>query len=329
MDSNYNNYNPYTNQQQAGENSMVGSNFEQQPVKKSGFGVKMLKVVVIALIFGLVAGATGLGILRFGGEALGLFQEANGNPGGNEIENNKIPGSGNLGNGGETGSSQEGNSQNPPVTDPIPDTDNDTDNLVIMMDVSELVEDAMPCIVAITNISETYVQGMWGPGRTEETESCGTGFLVQQDGQYVYIATNNHVVEGAKELTVQFCDGAEVQAEIKGQIPSRDLAVIKVALKDMPAETRQAVRIARLGDSNELKVGEGAIAIGNALGYGQSVTTGVVSALGRSVTVTDSVTGTTIVNNNLIQTDAAINPGNSGGALFNAKGEVIGINSVK
>ena len=332
MDSNYNNYNnynPYTNPQQAGENSMGGSNFEQQPVKKRGFGVKMLKVVVIALIFGLVAGATGLGILRFGGEALGLFQEANGNPGGNgDGGNNQKPGIGNN-NDGEKNPSQEGNSQTPPVTDPIPDTDNDTDNLVIMMDVSELVEDAMPCIVAITNISETYVQGMWGPGRTEETESCGTGFLVQQDGQYVYIATNNHVVEGAKELTVQFCDGAEVQAEIKGQIPSRDLAVIKVALKDMPAETKQAVRIARLGDSNELKVGEGAIAIGNALGYGQSVTTGVVSALGRSVTVTDSVTGTTIVNNNLIQTDAAINPGNSGGALFNAKGEVIGINSVK
>ena len=153
--------------------------------------------------------------------------------------------------------------------------------------------------------------------------------MVEQDNEYIYIATNNHVVEGAKELTVQFSDNAEVKAQIKGQVASKDLAVIKVAIKDIPKETLTVIKLARLGDSNALEVGEGAIAIGNALGYGQSVTTGVVSALGRSVTVTDSSTGTTIVNNNLIQTDAAINPGNSGGALFNVKGEVIGINSVK
>ena len=116
---------------------------------------------------------------------------------------------------------------------------------------------------------------------------------------------------------------------VKGTVASKDLAVITVALEDINPETLSVIRIATLGDSNSLEVGEAAIAIGNALGYGQSVTTGVISALGRSVTVQDSTTGTTIINNNLIQTDAAINPGNSGGALLNIKGEVIGINSVK
>ena len=302
MENNYYNaYNPYTNPDlQNTSTTHVPSG--QEPQKKNSAGKKFIQTIAFAIIFGLVAGATGLGVVYFGGNSFGLFQEAGGNP---YPEDNKVP------------------------TNPIPETNNNVSSVVAIMDVSDLVRDAMPCIVAITNISETYVQGMWGQVYPKETESCGTGFLIEQDDEYIYIATNNHVVEGAKKLTVQFSDNAEVQAEIKGQVASKDLAVIKVALKDIPEETRNIIRLARLGDSNALEVGEGAIAIGNALGYGQSVTTGVVSALGRSVTVTDSTTGTTIVNNNLIQTDAAINPGNSGGALFNVKGEVIGINSVK
>ncbi|MGN1155699.1 MAG: S1C family serine protease [Agathobacter sp.] len=316
MDNNYyNNYNPYTNPH------------NQSPRKKSNLGTKFVKLVAIALVFGLVAGGTGLGVMYIGADYLGITQNVSGGANTGSGNNNGNSNNGSSNNG--SGNSNNGDNLQQVVTDPIPETDEPSGSVVAIMDVSDLVKDAMPCIVAITNISETYVQGMWGQTYVQESESCGTGFLVQQDNEYVYIATNNHVVEGAKELTVQFSDNTEVKAEIKGQVATKDLAVVKVALSDIPEETRNIIRIARLGDSNALEVGEGAIAIGNALGYGQSVTTGVVSALGRSVTVTDSSTGTTIVNNNLIQTDAAINPGNSGGALFNVQGEVIGINSVK
>lgn len=331
MDSNnyYNNYNPYTNPNSQEERRNTTEHMEggQPPRKKASLGTKIIRTIAIALVFGLVAGGVGLGIIYVGGSSLGIFQEASGTPGedGNKNPNSELENDKNSNNEDNNGDS----TNKLPVTDPIPETNKPSSSVVAIMDVSDLVKDAMPCIVAITNLSETYVQGMWGQGYVQESESCGTGFLVEQDNEYIYIATNNHVVDGAKELTVQFSDNAEVKAQIKGQVASKDLAVIKVALKDIPKETRDVIRLARLGDSNALEVGEGAIAIGNALGYGQSVTTGVVSALGRSVTVTDSASGTTIVNNNLIQTDAAINPGNSGGALFNVNGEVIGINSVK
>ena len=334
MDSNnyYNNYNPYThpNSQEERRNTTEHMEGGQPPRKKASLGTKIIQTCAIALVFGLVAGGVGLGLIYVGGSSLGIFQEASGTPG-SDNDNVINPGKDNNGQSDSTNNDKDnGDSTNKlPVTDPIPETNKPSSSVVAIMDVSDLVKDAMPCIVAITNLSETYIQGMWGQGYVQESESCGTGFLVEQDNEYIYIATNNHVVEGAKELTVQFSDNAKVKAQIKGQVASKDLAVIKVALKDIPKETRDVIRLARLGDSNALEVGEGAIAIGNALGYGQSVTTGVVSALGRSVTVTDSASGTTIVNNNLIQTDAAINPGNSGGALFNVNGEVIGINSVK
>ncbi len=340
MDNNY--YNPYTNNGSVAGGSnevhtvanMLENNAENSTGKKkqaAGFGKRILQTIAIALIFGLVAGSVGVGVVYVGGKSLGLFRPTGGFPsgdfddfgeGGNRPGNNDFGSPDGTGNTGNIGSGDN-------LTNPIPETDQNTNTSVAIMDVSALVENAMPSIVAITNISETYVQNLWGQVYTKEVESCGTGFLVEQDNEYIYIATNNHVVEGAKELTVQFFDNSEVKAQIKGQVASKDLAVVKVAIKDLSAETKAAIKIARLGDSNALKVGEGAIAIGNALGYGQSVTTGVVSALGRSVTVTDSTTGTAIINNNLIQTDAAINPGNSGGALFNVKGEVIGINSVK
>lgn len=330
--NNYYNYNPYTNP----ENSFGNTNTSEaqtpppshsQPPRKTGFGVTLAKAAAIALVFGLVVGSVGLGVIYVGGDALGIFADANGNE--DKNDNANLGNSESDKNTDQDADKNENHDANQVVTNPIPETNTNNNSVVAIMDVSDLVENAMPCIVAITNVSETVVQGMWGQNYVQESESCGTGFLVEQDNQYVYIATNNHVVEGAKTLTVQFCDNSEVEAEIKGQVASKDLAVIKVALADIPSETLSAIRLATLGDSNALEVGEGAIAIGNALGYGQSVTTGVVSALGRSVTVTDSTTGITIVNNNLIQTDAAINPGNSGGALFNVNGEVIGINSVK
>ena len=342
MENNY--YNPYTNPENRSGNTTGGTtgdsgaaygsgatdsnpytSYSYQPKQKksSDLGTALVKTVAIALVFGLVAGAVGLGVIRVGGGVLGNATETGG-----ASQNGD---SSKAGCSSQTGDSEpnKGEGLGGDNIAAIPETNTNTNSVVAIMDVSDLVQNAMPCIVAITNTSETIIQGMWGQNYVQESESCGTGFIVEQDAQYIYIATNNHVVEGAKELTVQFSDNAIVQAEIKGQVASKDLAVIKVALADISSETLGVIRLATLGDSNALEVGEGAIAIGNALGYGQSVTTGVVSALGRSVTVTDSTTGTTIINNNLIQTDAAINPGNSGGALFNVKGEVIGINSVK
>ena len=167
----------------------------------------------------------------------------------------------------------------------------------------------------------------FGRGETIESESSGSGILIDKDDNALYIATNNHVVERTNALTVQFSDGTTAPAEVRGTAPSNDLAVVKVDLANLSEETKNTIKIAAMGDSDELSVGDAAIAIGNALGYGQSVTTGVISALGREVTFQDE-TGQTVMSR-LIQTDAAINPGNSGGALINTKGEVIGINSSK
>ena len=185
-----------------------------------------------------------------------------------------------------------------------------------------------PSIVAITNVSQTEYQSFWGQSKTYESTSCGSGIIVSQDKEYLYVATNNHVVEGANSLTVTFANDDTVSAEIKGTDPSTDLAVVKVALSSIKDDTMSAIKVATLGSSDTLKVGESCIAIGNALGYGQSVTTGVISALNREVSVSDSSSSTNYTAE-LIQTDAAINPGNSGGALLNTAGEVIGINSVK
>ena len=195
-------------------------------------------------------------------------------------------------------------------------------------DISDVVDEVMPSIVAITSMTQQEVQSFFGQGQIVENESSGSGILVNKDDNYLYVATNNHVVEGSTALTVQFSDGTTASATVRGTDPSDDLSVVQVALSDLSEDTLNTIKIATIGDSDQLAVGEAAIAIGNALGYGQSVTTGVISALGREVTIQDETTGESI-SNSLIQTDAAINPGNSGGALLNVKGEVIGINSSK
>ena len=172
----------------------------------------------------------------------------------------------------------------------------------------------------------------WGQVYSSEARSAGSGFIVGKNETELLLVSNQHVVASAEELTVQFVDGTQAQAQIKGVDVDKDLAVIAVQLEDIEADTMSKISIAKLGDSDSLTVGEPAIAIGNALGYGQSVTTGVVSALDRAIASTDNMettsTGDTEINT-FIQTDAAINPGNSGGALLNMKGEVIGINSNK
>ena len=195
-----------------------------------------------------------------------------------------------------------------------------TSTSTVTSDVSDIVENTLPSIVSITNMSVQEVQNFFGGISQQESESAGSGIIISQNDSELLVVTNNHVVEGSDTLTVTFNDGNSVEAQIKGTDSARDLAVVAVPLDKISDDTMNAIKVATLGDSDSLKVGEPAIAIGNALGYGQSVTTGIVSATGRTI---DGFDG------EYIQTDAAINPGNSGGALLNANGEVIGINSAK
>lgn len=199
------------------------------------------------------------------------------------------------------------------------------------MDVSDIAQAALPSVVSITNISVQEVQSYFnrfgpnGPGQTQvaETTSCGSGIIIAQDESYLYIVTNQHVVADASTLSVSFVDNAVCEAQLCGTDEDADLAVIKVALSDLTEDTLSQIKVISVGDSDELEVGEQVVAIGNALGYGQSVTTGIVSALDRTLTNESGATST------YIQTDAAINPGNSGGALLNLDGELVGINTAK
>lgn len=273
-------------------------NSEPPKKKKGGFGKTMAKCVAIALTFGLVAGSAFCGTASFWKNVLS-----------DEPQSSSAVLSKTDGNVVQTNTTIPNSAQG-------------------LTDVSDVVEEVMPSIVAITNMSEITYRTWFGQSQTQQSESCGSGIIVSQDDKNIYIATNNHVVSDATTLTVKFVDESTASAEVKGTNAGSDLAVVAVALSDLSSDTISAIHVATLGDSDSLSVGESAIAIGNALGYGQSVTTGVISALNREVTVTDEMTGTNVTNE-LVQTDAAINPGNSGGALLNAKGEVIGINSVK
>lgn len=201
----------------------------------------------------------------------------------------------------------------------------------VVTDVTDVVKNVMPSIVAVNN-HYTETMSFYGQSMSSEADASGSGIIVGENDTELLIVTNHHVVADTDKLTVQFNEGSEAEAFIKGQDSKMDLAVIAVPLTELSSSTLDSIEVATLGDSDELTVGEPAIAIGNSLGYGQSVTTGVISALDRSISLSsgsgygyvgDEVEGT------FIQTDAAINPGNSGGALLNIKGEVIGINSNK
>ena len=189
-------------------------------------------------------------------------------------------------------------------------------------DISGVVEQVMPAMVSIVN-NYTRTTSFWGYTYSETLPAAGSGIIIGENETELLIATNNHVVDSADSLEVTFIDGTTAAANIKGVDAEMDLAVIAVQLESLSEETRNATTIAKLGDSDSLKLGEPVIAIGNALGYGQSVTNGIISALDREVTNEDGITGT------FIQTNAAINGGNSGGALLTITGEVIGINSSK
>lgn len=254
--------------------------------KKTNRGKRIMKLVASALIFGLVAGASFQGF-NF------VYYKINPsvNPANNAIS-----------------------------TTPILNITGDT--ISTTTDLSSMVENVMPSIVSITSIVEQRINyGFWGNG-IQEAEGAGSGIIIGQNENELLIVTNYHVIEDAKSLSVGFIDESDATATVKGYDSDADLAVVSVSIKDLSADTKSAIQIATLGKSSALKVGEPAIAIGNALGYGQSVTAGYVSALDREVALTDKTM-------TLLQTDAAINPGNSGGALLNIKGEVIGINTVK
>ena len=278
-----------------------------------GIAGKIARCIALALTFGLVAGLSFAGSMHLFGKITG--RDTTGTSGLSKDSDSSLSG-GNLHIVEATEVSEPTSGQKQSASGAV-------------TDVSDIVEQTMPSIVSITTIARTQVPSFFfGYSQEYESEGCGSGIIISQDEEYLYIATNNHVVDGAQTLTVLFSDGSTADAQIKGCDSSSDLAVVSVALSGIEDETKQTIRVATFGDSSTLKIGQTAIAIGNALGYGQSVTTGVISALDREVTVTNEMDGSSITNA-LVQTSAAINPGNSGGALLDANGEVIGITSVK
>lgn len=281
------------------DTSYIPQEREVRGKKKGSMAVKVAGVTAAALLFGTVAGGTMFAVNTVGELVKGRYTtESTSEP----VTVAQAESSGNTGSGGNGGV---------PVT------------AAIQTDVSAIVEKAMPSVVAINNTMLLQHQTWFGPSQTIEVPSSGSGIIVGQNDEELLIVTNNHVVEDSRELTVTFIDNEPVTAAIKGTDSDSDLAVIAVKLSDIPAETMSRIKVAVMGDSDALKVGQGVIAIGNALGYGQSVTVGYVSALDREVHAEDDTT------RHLLQTDAAINPGNSGGALLNMNGEVIGINAAK
>lgn len=289
MDNQYNYYRPDSDENRGADNQQgFGAGPQQNPKApkpKKGYAKKVALVVGAAVLFGAVGGVTMQGTSYLTGKLLG--------------KNTK---------------STVG------TTKTVSNAKLTTSTSTVTSDVSDIVENTLPSIVSITNMSVQEVQNFFGGISQQESESAGSGIIISQNDSELLVVTNNHVVEGSDTLTVTFNDGNSVEAQIKGTDSARDLVVVAVPLDKISDDTMNAIKVATLGDSDSLKVGEPAIAIGNALGYGQSVTTGIVSATGRTI---DGFDG------EYIQTDAAINPGNSGGALLNANGEVIGINSAK
>lgn len=280
---------------------------EKKP-HSGGFLKKALVCVSLGLLFGLFAGA-GLYIVQ---AATGVIGSAVTTVESTEETVQATAGRDAQGGAAATAGGTEADSG-------IRTTDSIT---TIVADVSEVVKEVMPAIVSINN-HYTEKMSYFGQTMTSEADASGSGIIVGQNDTELLIVSNYHVIENADELTVQFTEGSEAKASIKGTDPDMDLAVIAVPVSDVDNAALQEIAVATLGDSDSLTVGEPAIAIGNSLGYGQSVTTGVISALNRNIQLSDGTDGT------FIQTDAAINPGNSGGALLNMKGEVVGINSNK
>ena len=266
--------------------------------KKKGTAGRFFALVGSALLFGLVAGVTMVGINRIFAPKRTVAQEKS-----TTVTIGK-----------------------PVVETAAPTASQGVGSLELSgnpFDVSAIVEKAMPSVVAIKGTREIRSENWFGQYQTFESNSNGSGIIIGKSDEELLIVTNNHVVESMSQLSVVFIDDSEVAAILKGGDSETDVAIIAVKLSDINAETAGQLEVATIGDSENLKVGQGVVVIGNALGYGQSVTVGYISALDREVQIDRSTT------RNLLQTDAAINPGNSGGALLNMRGEVIAINSAK
>ncbi len=297
----YGNQNQYTNPYQQydyyqghGQNPNGNGNSHHAP-KKHSYAKTTALVTAAALLFGVVSGGTMYGVNR-AASTLFPYQST------------------------EANASTETIGQTSQV--PAANTSTTSSNGVVIEDVSAIVDATLPSVVSITN-TQVYQSNTWfGQSQTYEVPSSGSGIIVGQNDTELLIVTNNHVVSDTDGLTVTFADESTADAAIKGTDSDTDLAVIAVPLDSISADTKSKIKAATLGDSDSLKMGQGVIAIGNALGLGQSVTVGHVSALNREIQVDDTT-------KTVIQTDAAINPGNSGGALLNSKGEVIGINEAK
>ena len=295
MDNQYNYYNPENSQSTYQNYSQPEHTGREKKQKKKM--PKAAAVIGLALLFGVVSSATFLASNILGNKILGL-------------ENTSSPKS-------------EARTATPMASSVSKSTS------AVTSDVSAIVENVMPSVVSITNLSIQQIQDFFGGTQKYETQSAGTGIIIGQTDDELLIVTNHHVIQSSETLTVTFSDESSIEAHVKGSNPGHDVAVIAVQKNQVSEETMKNIAVATLGDSTQLKVGEPAIAIGNALGYGQSVTTGVISAVDRVIPTEQSSGEGEAQGISMIQTDAAINEGNSGGALLNINGEVIGINSAK
>lgn len=272
----------------------------QAPRKKNSWARKAAGITAAAVLFGTVAGGVMTGVNYVGARLTGLADITATAP-------------------AET----EGT-----TTAQVPETSAASNNgsttaVSTVTDVSSIAEKAMPSLVAINDTMTVEQNNFFGMLQTYQAQSSGSGIIVGQNDTELLIATNNHVVSGATDMKVTFTDSTQVAAAVKGTDSATDLAIIAVKLSDIPSDTMSKIKVATLGNSDNVKVGQQVIAIGNALGYGQSLTVGYISALDREITDENGIQHT------YIQTDAAINPGNSGGALLDLNGNVIGINAAK
>ncbi len=305
----------------------------QKKAEKSAKRKKWWGIVLGALVFGVIASGTFVTVTTIGSKAVDLkgriekIEEKHANKNANDSADteeqdakadvSEAEGKNKKADAGESSSGVKINRAESAKAAPMEQEDQ------VVASVSDVAKVAMPSIVAITNKSLQEIHMMFSyETQFYESESQGSGIIVGQNDEELLILTNNHVVDGAKSLSVCFIDDEAAEAEVVGTNSSNDVAVIAVKLENIKASTQDQIKIALVGNSDDLEIGEQVVAIGNALGYGQSVTTGIVSAVNRNIGMSNLAAG-------LIQTDAAINPGNSGGALLNMKGEVIGINSAK
>lgn len=304
-----NNMNNFDHMEQENGNRMNGGQYgpgvpgdgPKKPGKKGKMAKRVAGITAAAVLFGTVSGGVMTGVNLIGNRLAGL-QVANAAESSQAATQAAAP--------ALTTAKDNG-------TAPAPTT------VSAVSDVSGIVEAAMPSVVAINDTMTVQQRDFFGMPQTYEAKSSGSGIIVAKSDTELLIATNNHVVEGASDLKVTFVDNKDVSAAVKGTDSATDLAIVAVQLSDIPADTMSQIKVATMGDSDQIKVGQQVIAIGNALGYGQSVTVGYVSALDREITDEKGISHA------FIQTDAAINPGNSGGALLDLNGNVIGINAAK